>query len=208
MRPLDGEEGALRRCFDIFGSGLVLLVLVPLFLLIALAIVLESPGPVFFRQNRVGKNRSVFPILKFRTMVPDADRIGPSVSGKKDPRITRIGSVLRKTKLDEFPQFWNVLKGEMTLVGPRAEVPEMIPHYTEEESAILRYRPGLTAPGQLYFTTDQAKQLDDIKDTENHYIRHQLHPKLAMDLEYLRNRSAWRDLGIVLRTVRVMITGR
>jgi lipopolysaccharide/colanic/teichoic acid biosynthesis glycosyltransferase len=208
MEDLPGQESVPRRIVDILGAILVLVGLSPLYLLIALAIVMEGPGPVFFRQIRTGKNRAPFRILKFRTMVPDAHKKGPSVSGRQDPRITQIGHLLRKTKLDEFPQLWNVLKGEMTLIGPRAEVPEMIRHYTEDELQILRYRPGLTAPGQLFFTTDQSQELDKVDDAETYYIQHQMHPKLAMDLAYLRDRSASNDLKVVARTVRLLFTGR
>jgi lipopolysaccharide/colanic/teichoic acid biosynthesis glycosyltransferase len=208
MKGLPGQESVPRRIADMLGAILVLVGLSPLYLLIALAIVMESPGPVFFRQTRVGKNRVPFKILKFRTMVPNAHKIGPSVSGKQDPRITKAGSLLRKMKLDEFPQFWNVLKGEMTLIGPRAEVLKMIPHYTEEELRILSFRPGLTAPGQLFFTTDQSQELDKVENAEAYYIQHQMHPKLAMDLDYLRDRSAWNDLKIVARTVWLLFTGR
>ncbi len=208
MEELPGQESVPRRLVDILGAILVLVGLSPLYLLIALAIVMESPGAVFFRQVRTGKNRSPFKILKFRTMVPDAHKKGPSVSGKQDPRITRVGHLLRKTKLDEFPQFWNVLKGEMTLIGPRAEIPKMIPHYSEEELRILSYRPGLTAPGQLFFTTDQSQELDKVDDAESYYIQHQMHPKLAMDLAYLRHRSTWNDLKVVAQTIRLLFTGR
>jgi lipopolysaccharide/colanic/teichoic acid biosynthesis glycosyltransferase len=175
------------------------------FALIALAIVLESGGPVFFSQERVGKGRRPFKILKFRTMVVDAERAGPKVSGQRDPRITRVGAFLRATKLDEFPQVVNVLCGEMTLIGPRAEVPEMIRHYTPEELRILEFRPGLTAPGQIYFTTDQATELDGVEDAEAYYVEHHLHSKLRMDLDYLRDRSVVLDLKIVMWTVKLLL---
>jgi lipopolysaccharide/colanic/teichoic acid biosynthesis glycosyltransferase len=138
-------------------------------------------------------------------MVVDADRAGPKVSGRRDPRITRVGAFLRATKLDEFPQIVNVLRGEMTLIGPRAEVPEMIRHYTPEELHILEFRPGLTAPGQIYFTTDQAAQLDGADDAEAYYVEHHLHPKLQMDLDYLRDRSVLLDLRIVAWTVKLLL---
>lgn len=199
------SEGPARRALDIAGAGVSLVLLSPLFAVIALAIVLESRGPVFYSQERVGKGRRPFRILKFRTMVMNADRVGPKVSGHRDPRITRVGAFLRTTKLDEFPQVVNVLRGEMTLFGPRAEVPEMICHYTREELRILEFRPGLTAPGQLYFTTDQAGELDGVDDVEAHYVEHHLHPKLRMDLDYLRDRSALGDLKIVVWTVKLLL---
>jgi len=194
----------MRRAADIVGSSLALVLLSPLFGLIALAIVVESGRPVFFSQLRVGKGRRPFRILKFRTMVADAERVGPKVSGHRDPRITRVGAFLRATKLDEFPQIVNVLMGEMTLIGPRAEVPDMIRHYTPEELTILDYRPGLTAPGQIFFTTDQAAELDGVADAEGYYVAHHLHPKLRMDLDYLRDRGVASDLRIVWWTVKLL----
>jgi lipopolysaccharide/colanic/teichoic acid biosynthesis glycosyltransferase len=199
------SEGWARRAVDVGASCLALVVLSPVFALIALAIVLESGGPVFFSQERVGKGRRPFKILKFRTMVVDAERAGPKVSGQRDPRITRVGAFLRATKLDEFPQVVNVLCGEMTLIGPRAEVPEMIRHYTPEELRILEFRPGLTAPGQIYFTTDQATELDGVEDAEAYYVEHHLHRKLRMDLDYLRDRSVVLDLKIVMWTVKLLL---
>lgn len=199
------SEGVARRAVDVAASALALAGLSPVYAVIALAIVLESGRPVFFSQERVGKGRRPFRILKFRTMVVDADRAGPKVSGRRDPRITRVGALLRATKLDEFPQIVNVLRGEMTLIGPRAEVPEMIRHYTPEELRILEFRPGLTAPGQIYFTTDQAAQLDGVEDAEAYYVEHHLHPKLRMDLDYLRDRSVLLDLRIVAWTVKLLL---
>jgi len=180
----------------------------PLLLLIAIAIRLDGRGPVFFRQIRVGRNEVPFRIVKFRTMVVDAEKIGPKISGTKDPRVTRVGAVLRATKMDELPQLWNVLTGEMTLVGPRAEVPDMIRHYTPEERETLEVKPGLTGPGQIYFTTDQAAELDAVEDVEAHYVSHQLHPKLALDLDYLRRRSLWTDLVVIVKTAGVLVRPR
>ncbi len=195
----------LRRAADLLLSGLGGLAVTPLLLLIAVAVRLESRGSVLFRQVRVGRNEVPFRIVKFRTMVVDAERIGPKISGSKDPRVTGVGAVLRATKMDELPQLWNVLTGEMTLVGPRAEVPEMIRYYTPEEREILKVKPGLTGPGQIYFTTDQASELDAVSDVEAHYVRHQLHPKLALDLLYLRRRNLWTDLGVIVRTMGVLV---
>ena len=199
------SEGWVRRAVDVAGSGLALALLSPVFAVVALAILLETGGPVFYSQGRVGKGRRPFRILKFRSMVVDADRIGPKVSGQADPRITRVGAVLRATKLDELPQVVNVLRGEMTLIGPRAEVPGMIRHYAPEELRILEFRPGLTAPGQIFFTTDQAAQLDGVEDAEAFYVEHHLHPKLRMDLDYLRDRSVLLDLKIVVWTVKLLL---
>lgn len=200
-------DTALRRVVDVVGSATALLLLSPVFLVTAVAIKLEAPGPVFFSQPRAGKNGRLFRILKFRSMIVGASRTGARVAGKRDPRITRVGAVLRATKLDEFPQFWNVLRGDLTLVGPRAEDLEIVRYYTPQERLTLLVRPGLTCPGQLYFTTSQSADLDGAEDPEKFYVEHQLHEKLALDLEYLTRRSLWVDIGIVVRTVRVMLAG-
>jgi lipopolysaccharide/colanic/teichoic acid biosynthesis glycosyltransferase len=186
-------------------SGAAIVALSPLLLAIAVAVRLESRGPVFFRQLRVGLNEVPFRIIKYRTMVVDAERLGPKISGSKDPRVTRVGAVLRATKMDELPQLWNVFTGEMTLVGPRAEVPDMIRHYTLDERETLKVKPGLTGPGQIYFTTDQAAELDGVVDVEAHYVSHQLHPKLALDLAYLRRRSLWTDFVVIVKTVGLLL---
>ena len=139
-------------------------------------------------------------MLKFRSMVRDADRVGPLVTDRADPRITRIGAMLRAAKLDELPQLFNVMRGDMTLIGPRPEVPRFLRCYHPEELGILTVRPGLTGPGQIFYTEVQAGQ-DSATDPETHYVDSQLHPKLAVDLDYLRRRSLWFDLGILLRTI-------
>lgn len=198
-------DNAGRRLLDVVFSGGALVAISPLLLAIAIAVRLESRGPVLFRQLRVGLNEVPFRIIKFRTMVVDAERLGPKISGSKDPRVTRVGAVLRATKMDELPQLWNVFTGEMTLVGPRAEVPDMIRHYTLEERETLKVKPGLTGPGQIYFTTDQAAELDGVVDVEAHYVTHQLHPKLALDLAYLRRRNLWTDLGVIVNTMGLLV---
>ena len=195
----------LRRAVDLLLTVPALLVLTPLMGAIALAVRLESPGPALFRQRRVGRQGEPFAILKFRSMVRDAERLGPQISGRRDPRITRFGRMLRATKLDELPQLINVVRGEMTLIGPRAEVPDMVLAYTVEERETLRVRPGLTGPGQLHFTTDQVAALDTAADAETWYRQHQLPVKLALDLDYLRHRSLAADLGLLARTVSVML---
>jgi lipopolysaccharide/colanic/teichoic acid biosynthesis glycosyltransferase len=142
-------------------------------------------------------------MLKFRSMVRDADRRGPLVTDRADPRITRIGALLRASKLDELPQLFNVVRGDMTLIGPRPEVPRFIRCYYPDELGILRVRPGLTGPGQIFYTEVQAEQ-DSAADPEAHYLGSQLHPKLAIDLDYLRRRSLRLDLAILLRTVAML----
>lgn len=200
-------DTALRRGMDLVLGGLALAAASPAILLIAAAVKVESRGPVFFSQERVGRDGRPFRIHKFRSMVAGADRMGPAVSGHRDPRVTRVGAILRATKLDELPQLVNVVRGEMTLIGPRAEIARYVAHYTDEERALLSVRPGLTGPGQVYFTTDQAGELDGVADPERHYIEHQLHPKLALDLDYLRRRSLLLDLSILGGTV-ALLAGR
>lgn len=194
-----------RRAVDVTVSALALIGLAPVLGAVTVAVRVESPGPVLFGQTRVGRDGVQFRILKFRSMVDGAERIGPQVSGRNDPRVTRVGAVLRATKLDELPQLWNMLRGDMTLVGPRAEVPEMVRYYTDEEWETLRVKPGLTGPGQIYFTSDQAAELDGVDDVEAHYVEYQLHPKLALDLVYLRHRTWRSDLAVVGRTVLLLL---
>jgi len=205
-RTVRGDT-SLRRGADLVLGGLALALASPVLLLLAAAVKLESRGPAFFSQERVGKDGRPFRIHKFRSMVAGADRLGPPVSGRRDPRVTRLGAVLRATKLDELPQLVNVVKGEMTLIGPRAEVGRYVAHYTGEERELLTVRPGLTGPGQVYFTTEQAGELDGVDDPDRHYIEHQLHPKLALDLDYLRKRSLALDLSIFGATL-ALLAGR
>lgn len=202
--PLVGDSH-LRRLADLLLGSLLLLALSPLFLVVAVLIKLDSRGPVFYRQERMGRGRTRFRILKFRSMVSDAERLGPEVSSRGDVRITRVGRWLRATKIDELPQLVNLLRGEVTLIGPRAEVERYFRYYTAEERRLLEVRPGMTGPGQIYFTTHQAAELDEVEDPETHYIQHQLHPKLAMDLEYLRRRGLGPDLAVLGRTLAVLL---
>jgi lipopolysaccharide/colanic/teichoic acid biosynthesis glycosyltransferase len=181
-----------------------LILLSPLIVLVGILIKLDSRGPVLYSQERVGKGGVRFRMYKFRSMVADADQIGPPVSGHRDPRVTAVGRVLRATKLDELPQLLNVMTGDMTLIGPRAEVERYVRHYTPDEERLLEVRPGLTGPGQVYFTTSQAADLDEVEDPDAYYVKRQLHDKLALDLEYLRNRSLAADIGVLASTVRAL----
>ncbi len=205
--PIRGDS-ATRRLVDVVVSAGALVVGSPLLVLVAALVKAESRGPVFYMQERIGKHGRPFRIVKFRSMVADAERLGPLVSGRRDPRITRVGSFLRATKLDELPQLANVLRGDMTLIGPRADVARYVAHFTAEERQLLTVRPGLTGPSAVYFTTDQASELDGVVDPDAYYIEHQLHPKLALDLEYLRRRSVTADIGILWRTVSVLAGNR
>jgi lipopolysaccharide/colanic/teichoic acid biosynthesis glycosyltransferase len=174
-----------------------LILLSPVILLLALLMRLSSPGPAFFRQQRVGRGGELFWIYKFRTM--RVNNAGPQVTGGDDPRITPVGAWLRRWKLDELPQLWNVVKGDMMLVGPRPEVPRYVAHYTPEQREVLSVAPGITGATQLRYRNEE-ELLRDAADPEALYLSEILPAKLAMDLEYVRHRSAWTDLGLIVRT--------
>jgi lipopolysaccharide/colanic/teichoic acid biosynthesis glycosyltransferase len=200
------RDTALRRGVDVVLGSAALLLVSPLLLAAAAAVRATSPGPALYRQVRAGKAGRPFTMFKFRSMVCDADRRGPLVTDQHDPRITRVGAWLRASKLDELPQLLNVVKGDMTLIGPRPEVPRFLPCYHEDELGILNVRPGLTGPGQIFYTQIQASPHDPeaAADPEAHYVRSELHPKLAVDLDYLRRRCLRTDLGILLHTVALL----
>lgn len=206
-QPAVMADSRFRRAVDVAVAGAAILVMAPVFAAIAVVIKLDSKGPAFFVQERVGRDFRPFALIKFRSMIADADRCGPLVSGRADPRITRVGAWLRATKLDELPQLINVLDGDMTLVGPRPEVSRYLAHYDRQELSLLGVRPGLTGPGQVSYTAAQMSELDHVADPEAHYVDLQLHPKLADDLAYLQDRSLRRDAAILVRTF-VLVAGR
>jgi lipopolysaccharide/colanic/teichoic acid biosynthesis glycosyltransferase/O-antigen/teichoic acid export membrane protein len=189
-----------RRAVDIVVSGTALAIVGPVIVLLACLVRLTSRGPAFYRQVRVGRAVEQFTMLKLRSMVTGADQAGPLVTSREDSRVTKLGVLLRAAKLDELPQLINVLKGDMTLIGPRPEVPRFIPYYDDEELQILNVRPGLTGPGQIFYTEVQKATTLGEEDPEQHYASYELHPKLAIDLDYLRRRSAGHDLKILVRT--------
>jgi lipopolysaccharide/colanic/teichoic acid biosynthesis glycosyltransferase len=188
-----------KRTCDVLVSSLGLLLLSPLLALIAILIKVDSRGPVLFRQERIGQGLRRFSIYKFRTMVADAPRLGGALTVHEDPRITRLGRVLRKTKIDEFPQLINVLKGEMTLVGPRPEVPHYVDMFRRDYEEILRGRPGITDLASLKYR-DEAPLLA-VADPEQEYITSILPDKIALAKEYLRKSSFSFDLLLVMKTV-------
>ena len=189
-----------KRAFDVICSVLLLLLLSPFMLVLAAAIKFDSPGPVFYRQMRVGKYGHDFKIYKFRTMVQNAEKIGPPLTTGKDPRITRIGLLIRRLRLDEFSQLLNVLNGSMSLVGPRPEVRRYVEQYSPEYMATLLVRPGITAPASIAFR-DEAKILKAGENPEKTYVAKILPPKMAMDLDYIKHISVWNDVRIIFRTV-------
>ena len=188
-----------KRAADVIASALGLLALAPVFGMIALAVTLDDRGPVFYRQLRVGRNEKPFFILKFRTMVPNADRAGQLTVGA-DPRVTRAGRFLRRTKLDELAQLVNVLRGEMSLVGPRPEVPRYVALYTPLQRMALRIRPGVTDPASIRYR-NESELLDAAADPERLYIETVMPAKLAINLNYLRGFSVWGDCAVLLSTV-------
>ena len=198
-------DTAQRRLVDVVLSGALLLALAPVFVVVAIAVRLDSAGPVLYRAVRIGRDYEPFEMLKFRSMRADADRIGAGVSGDDDARVTRVGRLLRATKLDELPQLLNVLGGTMTLVGPRAESPQYVAHYLPSERLLLTVRPGVTGPGQIDFTRRQAAELNGVADADRYYVEHQLHDKLALDLQYVHDRSLRNDVAILLSTLALVV---
>jgi lipopolysaccharide/colanic/teichoic acid biosynthesis glycosyltransferase len=195
---------AAKRAGDIAASLVILLVLSPLFLLLALAVKLDSPGPVFYRQIRVGRYNKDFRIFKFRTMVQNADQIGPAVTTGGDARVTRVGRLIRRCRLDEFSQLLNVLNGTMSLVGPRPEVRRYVDAYSPEGMATLLVRPGITAPSSIAFK-DEDRLLVSSGDPDRIYIEQILPPKTELNLKYLQGISVAGDLKIMFQTVIAVI---
>lgn len=191
-----------KRLFDIVCAGLGLLILSPLLLSLALWIKWDSPGPVLFRQERVGRFGKPFYIHKFRSMRVDAPTLGPQITVGEDPRITRSGRVLRAAKLDELPQLWDVLRGAMSLVGPRPEVPRYVALYTPaQRELVLSVRPGITDPASLQFR-NESEVLARAVDPEREYAEVILPAKLKLAGEYVRQASLWTDIRLILATLR------
>jgi len=192
-----------KRLMDLLGAGVGLLLLWPFFLAVAIAIKLDDRGPVFFRQERVGRFGRRFRIWKFRTMVMDAEKRGAQVTVGRDPRITRVGHTLRRFKLDEFPQLINVLVGEMSLVGPRPEVPRYVAEYSAEQRVVLELRPGITDPASITFR-DEAAVLAEKADPEKAYIEEVMPEKIRINLDYAARASVFSDFAMVLKTLGVL----
>lgn len=189
----------VKRLLDLGFSLVALVLLLPVFLLVAFAVKLDSPGPVFYAQERAGRRGKTFRILKFRSMVVDAERHGPLVTGNADPRVTRVGRLLRLLKIDELPQLINVLKGDMSLVGPRPEIPAIVEQYTEEQRNVLDVKPGITGPTQLAWIGESDTFPPGV-DVYEHYTKQFMQEKLKSDLEYVRTRSLAGDLWHAIQT--------
>ena len=195
---------AAKRAMDIVISAAALCVLWPVLLLIALAIVVDDPGPVFYRQVRVGRGGRPFRIFKFRTMVVDADKKGLSITVGRDSRITRVGAFLRKTKLDELAQLLNVLCGQMSFVGPRPEVPRYVELYTPYQRQVLLVRPGITDYASIAYRNENDL-LAGADDPERMYIETIMPDKIELNMKYLREISPLTDVRLMLRTVLAVI---
>lgn len=192
----------MKRAFDMAVSTVTLAVLVPLFAIVAVAVLLDSGFPVLYSQERVGRDFQRFRVWKFRSM--HHNNSGPSITTQGDTRITRLGKLLRATKLDELPQFWNVLVGQMSLVGPRPELPEYVEMYGERYRRILTVRPGITDLASVRFR-DEESVLAAASDPIEYYARHVLPAKLDLAEEYVRKRSMLLDVSILVRTMGVIL---
>lgn len=190
----------LKRGFDILASFILLLLLSPFFLIMTLVIKLDSKGPVFFRQVRVTQYGKTFRIFKFRTMVNNAEKIGTQVTVQNDARVTRVGSKIRKIRLDEIPQLLNVLSGDMSFVGTRPEVTKYVERYTPEMMATLLMPAGVTSLASIEFK-DEEELLQAASDTDEVYIHNVLPQKMIYNLDYLRNYSFLKDIGLLFKTL-------
>jgi lipopolysaccharide/colanic/teichoic acid biosynthesis glycosyltransferase len=187
-----------KRLFDVGGAALGLLVSWPLLLVVAVAVKLDSAGPVLFTPVRVGRGNRPFRVFKFRSMVVDSDK-GSAITGGVDPRITRVGRIIRPLRVDELPQLVNVLIGDMSLVGPRPEAPSIVERYSTEQREVLTVPPGITGPTQLD-SLDEAAQLPADAEPTEYYVKHLLPDKLASDLHYVKTRTVAGDIRILMRT--------
>ena len=201
QRDGKGRSEIGRRLLDLAVAIALLLILAPVLTVLAIAIRLDSSGPAFFRQERIGRGGRAFRILKFRTMRVDAESRGVQITIGRDPRITRVGEVLRRYKLDELPQLLNILRGEMSWVGPRPEVPRYVALYTAEQREILEYRPGLTGPASLKFS-DESSLLAEQPDPERYYREVLIPAKIAEDLAYLSGATLLSDAQLLAKTFR------
>ena len=197
----------MKRLFDIVASGLALIVLSPLFLVLAIWIKLDSKGPVFYRQVRVGWKNKDFRIFKFRSMRVGADKGSLVTIGGHDPRVTKSGYFIRKFKFDELPQLINVVLGDMSLVGPRPEVRHYVDYWTPEQMHVLDVRPGITDPASIKFRNEN-ELMEKAEDPEKYYIEVIMQEKIRLYLEYVEKHSFLYDIGLILKTVWVIVKER
>ncbi|MBB6713539.1 sugar transferase [Clostridium gasigenes] len=190
----------IKRAFDIIASFIGIVILSPILLGVSIAIKIDSKESIFFKQVRVGKNEKRFNILKFRTMIVNAENLGKQITIGKDKRITKVGALLRKFKIDELPQLINVFKGDMSLVGPRPEVPKYVDMYNEEQKKVLKVRPGITDIASLRYK-DENDILGKVKNPEEYYINTIMPDKLKLNLEYIEKNNIIFDLFLIIKTI-------
>lgn len=189
----------MSRIFELIISFVGLIILSPVFLIIAVAIIIESKGPVFFQSNRIGVGGGKIKILKFRSMVINASQLGPPITTTNDNRITKIGKFLRESKLDELPQLFNVFRGDMRFVGPRPEDPNIAKQYDKELQQIFNYKPGITSPASITFCVEE--KMIDPKDWQNIYVNEILPKKIKIDLQYMNSATFFSDLKVIFQTI-------
>jgi lipopolysaccharide/colanic/teichoic acid biosynthesis glycosyltransferase len=197
----------IKRVFDVIVAAVGLLLLTPLLLLVSLLIKFDSPGPVFFTQERMGRKFRSFRIYKFRTMVPDAPRLGGKITAGADPRITRTGRYLRWTKVDELPQLFNVLKGDMSVVGPRPEVRQYVELFRSDYEEILQVSPGITDLASMHYR-HEAELLGRSENPEDLYVKEILPEKIKLAKEYLHRSSFFFDIVVLLKTFVAIVKGQ
>ena len=197
----------MKRFLDVILSVLVLIILSPLFIIIAIIITCESRGGVIYSQTRVGRYNKDFKLLKFRTMYTGSDQKGLITVGEHDARITPFGYFLRKSKMDEFPQLLNIIKGDMSIVGPRPEVRHYVDMYTEEQLKVLSVRPGLTDFASLVYI-DENKLLENQEDPEEFYIKEMMPCKLELNLKYIEQQSVKTDAILIFKTLKAIVSGK
>ena len=194
----------MKRCFDFVLSLMGIIILLPVFIAVAL-VVKKDGGPAFYRQQRVGKYGAMFNVYKFRSMVIGADKLGAKVTASHDPRITRIGKILRKSKIDELPQLFNVLVGDISLVGPRPEVPYYVSRWPDAyKKKVLSVKPGITDYATLFYN-DEQEVLAKSKDVERAYLAEVMPHKLRMYRQYVEDQNLWLDIRIILATLLKMV---
>jgi lipopolysaccharide/colanic/teichoic acid biosynthesis glycosyltransferase len=202
-----GTGSMIKRAFDIAFALTATVALAPIYVVAAMAVKLDSPGPAFYCGTRVGRHGMPFKMYKFRTMVEDAALTGSIQTAFGDPRITKVGRFLRKFKIDEWPQYFNVLKGEMSVVGPRPELQECVDLFTEEEREILSVRPGITDWATIWIG-DEEERMAGSDDPLQTYMDKIWPEKHRLQLDYVRNNSVWIDVKIVFQTIKLFIVGR
>lgn len=196
----------LKRLFDILASSTALILLLPILIVLALAVALGSPGGAFFQQVRVGRGGREFKLLKFRSMRPGSEAGGQITVGDRDPRITGVGHFMRRSKLDELPQLINILKGDMSVVGPRPEVPKYVAFYTAEQRKVLNVRPGLSSLASIAYINEN-EVLGRSNDPERTYVEEVMPAKLELDLRYVREQSLALDLSVITGTIGRLVKG-